>query len=418
MTRSTRHAEYVNSISFKEMREALGDNFEDALRMGLERFFAEMGLKLAEAIIDGEVQSLCGSKHSRKKDGQAVRWGTQRGTVTIQGAKEKIAKPRVRTANGKEEIDLETYSALNNQNVLNQEILARLGSGVSIRQYKKTVSKHLKAHGVSRSAISRRVIESSKEALNDFLARRWDKTSFVALLFDGVHIGKTHVVAALGIDKSGNKHILGWQLGSTEHEIVCRDLLRKLLDAGLNTNSDYLFVIDGSKALRKAIRLVFGDQSVIQRCQEHKIRDVEGYLPRNLRTKFRIRLQAAFNEKSFRRASQRLKQIRSDLHLISETAANSLTEGMEETLTLHKLGISGGVRESLRTTNCIESAFARLRANTSHISNWSDSQQVERWLALVFPKVESGFRKLPGFRQLSKLQKNVRAQIALLCQNK
>lgn len=413
MTRSTRQAEYVNSISFDDLRKVLGENFEDAIRTGLQALFTEIGQKLAEAIIEGEVENLCGPKHSRKKEGQAVRWGSQPGTITVRGVKEKITKPRVRTTNGKEEIDLETYSALNNSNVINDQLIAQISSGVSTREYKKTIAKHLKAKGVGKSSVSRHVIAYSQRALKTFMERRWDKAHFVALMFDGIRIGETHVVAAIGIDKGGRKHILGWQLGSTEHEVVCRDLIRNLLDAGLNTDADYLFVIDGSRALRKAIRLVFGNHSVIQRCQEHKIRDVQGYLPPGLRNAYRIKLQAAFNEKTYRKASERLQKIRGELTIISEKAANSLTEGMEETLTLHKLRIDGGVRESLRTTNAIESAFARTRQNTKHISNWTDEAQVERWLALVLPKVERGFQRLPGFRQLARLQRSVKAQIAL-----
>lgn len=413
MSRSTRQAGYVNSISFDELKAVLGENFEDAIRTGLQGLFSEIGLKLAEAIIEGEVQNLCGPKHSRKEDGQAVRWGSQRGTITVRGVKEGIKKPRVRTVDGKEEIDLETYSALNSTNALNDELIAKVSSGVSTREFAKTISKHLKATGISKSSVSRKVIENSQKALEGFNQRRWDKAHFVALLFDGISLGETHVVVAVGIDRAGRKHILGWQLGSTEHEVVCRDLIRKLIECGLNPDGAYLFVIDGSKALRKAIRLVFGNHSVIQRCQEHKIRDVEGYLPYSLRKTFRIKLQTAFNQTTYKKAALRLQKLRNELLNISEPAANSLTEGLEELLTLHKLGINGGVRESLRTTNIIESAFARVRANARHISNWTDTAQVERWLGLIAPKVEKGFRRLPGFRQLAKLGKAVKAQIAL-----
>lgn len=413
MTRSTRQAGYVNSISFEELKKVLGSNYEDAIRTGLLGLFSEIGLRLAEAIIEGEVENLCGPKNSRKGEGQGVRWGSQKGTITVRGAKEGINKPRVRTANGKEEIDLETYSALNNENAMNDELIAKVTSGVSTREFARTISKHLRATGVSKSTVSRRVIESSGKALETFKQRRWDKAQFVALLFDGISLGQTHVVVAIGIDKSGHKHILGWQLGSTEHEVVCRDLIRNLIENGLNPDAGYLFVIDGSKALRKAIRLVFGNHSVIQRCQEHKIRDVEGYLPFGARRVFRIKLQAAFNENTFKKASHRLQKLRNELLNISEPAANSLTEGLDELLTLHRLGIQGGVRESLRTTNAIESAFARVRAGARHISNWTDTAQVERWLGLIAPKVEKGFRRLPGFRQLTKLSRAVKAQIAL-----
>lgn len=407
MSRSTRHAGYVNRISFEEMREVLGPNFEDALKLGLAQVFSEFGLKLAEAIIDGEVQSLCGPKHSRKSEVQLVRWGSQKGTIRIRGSKENISKPRVRTADGKQEIDLETYSALNSETVLNDELLARISSGVSTREYQKTLSKQLRKHGVSKSAVSRRVIAESQKALDVFKERRWDKSHFVAILFDGVRFGKALVVAAVGIDRSGYKHILGWQIGSTENETVCRDLIRKLIDAGLNADGEYLFVLDGGKGLRNAIKLVFGAHSIVQRCVEHKIRDVEGYLPRKSRSTIRLKIQAALNQNTFKKASDRLQKIRRELVSINEPAANSFTEGLEELLTLHKLGINGGVRESLRTTNIIESAFARLRTKTKNVSNWTDSQQIDRWLGMSLPQVERGFHQLPGYRQLAKLSRAV-----------
>jgi len=418
MTRSPRPSGYVNHVSFQDLQEILGPDFKEALRTGITTVFAELGLKIAEAIIDGEVLSLCGPKSSRKTENQAVRWGTQPGVMSIRGAKERITKPRVRTADGKNEIALETYSALHSGSVLTEDVLARIGSGVSTRQYVKTIDKQLRKHGVSKSAVSRRVIASTKTALDEFHKRSWRDIKFAAILIDGVHFGKTHAVAAVGIDKSGRKHVLGWQLGSTESQVVCRDMIRKLIDAGLNPDGHYLFVLDGSKALKQAVKLTFGDRSVIQRCQEHKIRDVEGYLPRRLKDRFRIKIQAAYNERSYRTAAQRLEKTRLELLSVCEGAANSLVEGMEETLTLHRLGIFGGVRDSLRTTNIIESAFARLRQRTSNVSNWSADDQVNRWLAFTLPKVESGFRRLPGFRQLAKLQRKVQEhQTALQTSN-
>ena len=411
MARSTRTDGYVNSISFEELKEILGPNFESAIRDGFANVFAQLGVMFAEALIHGEVDSLCGPKYSRKQNGEAVRWGSQRGAISVQGVKQPIERPRVRTPDGKDEIDLETYTAFSKKDALREEAILRIGSGVSNREFAQTVRKEMRHHGISKSAVSRRVVASTQATLDKFLARRWDNHTFVCLMIDGVRIGGTHVIAAVGIDKSGRKHVLGWNIGSTESATTCRDLLRKLADAGLDMDAPYLFVLDGSKALKAAVQERFGADVLIQRCQEHKIRDVEEYLPVKLRKRFRIQLQAAYNEKTFKAASQRLQKIRLQLLSVSEPAANSLTEGLDQTLTLHKLGITGGVRESLRTTNIIESTFARLRSNTKNVSNWSDCKQVERWLAFGLSKAESGFRRLPGYRQLGRLQRQVQTAL-------
>jgi putative transposase len=411
MPRSTSHQGSVNHLSFAELKEVLGPCFEDVLRDGIAEQFAAIGRLVAEALIAGEVDSLCGTKHSRKGENGAVRWGSQPGSISIRGVKEPIEKPRVRSADGQHEIDLETYSRFSGKDALRDNALALIGSGVSLRRFQKTVSKELRHHGLSKSAVSRRIIAAARKAIEEFDQRRFSGRTFVALLFDGVRIGKTMVVAAIGVDKSGIKHVLGWQIGSTETATCCRDLLRKLIEKGLNVDKDYLFVLDGSKALKAAVQETFGMNVMIQRCQEHKIRDVESYLPRKYRKRYRILLQAAFNEKSYKRASQLLQKIRSQLLSISEPAANSLTEGMEHTLTLHKLGITGGVRQSLRTTNIIESAFARLREKTRNVTNWTDCDQINRALALAVPEVEKGFRRLPGYRQLARLERQI--QIAL-----
>jgi transposase-like protein len=411
MPRSTRIDGYVNSLSLEELKAVLGPHYATVIRQGCAGAFAALSRLIAEALIHGEVDDLCGPKHSRKSNGEAVRWGAQSGAITVQGVKEPISKPRVRSADGEHEIDLEMYAAFSKKDALRDEAIARIGGGTSVRQFAKTIRKELRHHGISKSATSRHVIESTKAILDQFLARRWDKHNFVAILIDGVHIGQAHVIAAVGVDRSGYKHILGWKVGTTESAVACRDLLRRLAESGLDLDKPYLFVLDGSKALRLAVQERFGANAQIQRCQEHKIRDVEGYLPVRVRKRFRLLMQAAYNEKTYTAASERLQKIRLQLLTQSEPAANSLTEGLEQTLTLHKLGINGGVRHSLRSTNIIESAFSGLRRRTKDISAWSDSAQIERWLAFGLTKTEASFRRLPGFRQLNKLQRKLHSAL-------
>jgi transposase-like protein len=212
------------------------------------------------------------------------------------------------------------------------------------------------------------------------------------------------VIACIGIDTNGRKHVLGLRVGATENEIVCRDLIRDLIERGLNSSTPYLFVVDGSKALIAAIRAAFGQDAAIQRCQEHKIRDVQGYLPVRLRAEFRDKLQAAYNQRSESAALKRLDRIRLELSLISDNAVNALTEGMTETVTLHRLGITGLLRQSLRTTNIIESAFSSVRRYMGRVSNFRDEAQRELWITRSLLEAEKHFRSLRGSRQLRKLR--------------
>lgn len=412
MPRSSPAGETVNHITVAELKQLLGPQFENAIRRGFSDFFSELGLVVAEALIQGEVDALCGPKNARSSDRAAVRWGSQPGSIRLKAAKEAIRKPRVRSRDGSQEIELETYTALNREWDLVEQAISLVGAGVSTRDYARVMGRAVKKAGLSKSSVSRHVIVATKNALEIFLQRRWDQHNFVAILIDGVRLGTVQAVAAVGVDKAGRKHVLGWNRGPSENFIVCRDLIRDLIERGLHVDTPYLFVLDGSKALAQAVRNTFGDSVHIQRCQEHKIRDVEGYLPHGLKKTYRIKLQAAYNETTYNRASQRLQSVRRELLNISEKAANALCEGLEATLTLHRLGIAGGVRESLRTTNIIESTFARMRYSSRNVTNWKNDDQVDRWLAFTLLKCEAGYKRVRGYRQLAKLAAKVAVNTA------
>jgi len=288
--------------------------------------------------------------------------------------------------------------------------VAAILGGVSARQYEKILCRGLEAKGVRRSAISRKAIRATKPTVEQFRRRSLSEYDLVVLIFDGVNVGKRQVITCIGIDINGRKHVLGLRLGATENDIVCRDLIRDLIERGLSSRKQYLFVVDGSKALIGAIRAAFGQDATIQRCQEHKIRDVQGYLPVKLRQEYREKLQAAYNERSESRALKRLAQIRLELSLISENAVNALTEGMLETLTLHRLDITGLLRRSLRTTNIIESAFSSVRRYMGRVSKFSDEAQRELWVIRSLLEAERHFRVLRGCRQLRKLRVSLEIQ--------
>jgi putative transposase len=402
-------------VTAKEMEQLLSvlkPNIRAVVKEGVEQYIGNGTRFMLELLMHAEAQELCGKWNSRPQKRELSRWGTEKNaTALIGGAKRQIDRPRVRIRRGLEgessEVQLQSYEAMNRNELLDGPLMAAILSGVSARNYVKIVSRGLEMKGVKKSAVSRKVIAATKPTVDEFRKRAIDQHDLAVLIFDGVHVGKRQIICCIGIDMNGKKHVLGLRVGATENEIVCRDLIRDLIERGLSTKKQYLFAVDGSKALIAAIRAAFGQDAAIQRCQEHKIRDVQGYLPVKLRAELRFKMQAAYNRRSEKQALQSLALIRSQLSLISENAVNALTEGMLETLTLHRLGITGLLRKSLRTTNIIESAFSSVRRYMGRVSNFKDEAQRELWVTRSILETERHFRSLRGCRQLRKLRQEL-----------
>lgn len=416
MTRSSnRSTEFVNPNAAEEqaLLELIPLEVKKVIQQGIQEYLLE-GMRLfARLLMQAEVTNLCGKRYEHDAEEGCHRWGSQRGTVVHGGTKESVERPRVRRKGEKKtEVSLESYAALNKSGALSEQVVNNIVAGVSTRKYASTVEKHLRKHGISKSAVSRHAIKATKPVVEAFLKRPLEELNLIAMFFDGINIGKRQVIACIGISGGGKKYVLGVKPGATENERVCRDLLRELKDRGLKEDKPYLFVIDGSKALSKAIKAAFGDDVAIQRCQEHKIRDVQAYLPFKLRESFRSRLQAAWNQKTEKQALDRLSQIRSELLNVSEQAANSLTEGMRETVTLHRLGITGELRTSLRTTNVIESAFSSVRRLTAKPTRYRNEAQIVLWLGRGLHEAEKNFRPIKGNRQLTSLRKALNKSFA------
>ncbi len=363
---------------------------------------------LAELLMQAEVETLCGKPYQHSQGRKLVRWGSENGSVLIDGAKRSVARPRVRALRGLNgtggEVQLETYKTMNSRELIEGPLTASILAGVSTRNYEKIVARGLEAKGISKSTISRKAIIATKPTVDQFRTRRIDHLDLVVLFFDGVHVAKRQIVVCIGVDGGGKKHVLALRNGATENDVVCRDLIDDLKEKGLNTERKYLFVIDGSKALAKVIRAAFGQDAAIQRCQEHKIRNVQAYLPRKHWNEVRRKMTAAYNETTEKQASKRLMQLRSELFPLSEGAVNALTEGLDETLTLHRLRISGQLRTALRTTNAIESAFSSVRRYMRNAARFKDEQQINIWLTRSLLEAETHFRILRGHRQLRTLK--------------
>jgi len=387
---------------------------DELKNQGVKEYLERRCLEFIEDVIRVEVESLCGLRYEHDPERAHTRYGYQPGLVTaLQGGKQPINKPRVRNVQTGKEAVLRTYQAFRDNRLIDEHTIALIDAGVSTRQLKNTFKKTLRKRGISASAVSQRIIKSTELAHKHFSERRWDQVRFVALLLDGVRFGDSLVLACVGVDLSGGKHVLGVHPGGSEQEIVCTKFLRKLIDRGLDPDGNYLFVVDGSKGLRNAIQNCFGREALLQRCQQHKIEDVLGHLPFKERERTRAQLQAAYNTRSYVQASERLQNIRSKLSRY-EQAKNSLTEGLEDTLTLHKLGIWGGLKDALRTTNIIESTFSTLRRKTRNVTNWQNEEQVNRWIAQGLLKVEQGYRRVPGYRTLTRLRSKLDAHYTAL----
>jgi putative transposase len=389
----------------RRLAQLLQAENDQVLRKGINDFLAEVGLAFVSALLEREVLQRCGAKYERSTERQAVRWGSQAGSVRIDGELVPVDKPRIRNESG--ELPLETYTALQKRDALDTPVLAAVLSGVSTRNYARLIEKPLRRRGVSKSSVSRTIIAATKPDVEAFLKRRLEQHPVFAIIIDGVHIAGRQMHVAIGLTESGRKIILGTRLGGTENSHVCRDLINDMIDRGLTVPEKCLFVIDGSKALARAITDVFGDRAVIQRCQEHKIRNVLAYLPRRQHEHFRQLLQAAFCEYSLPQALERLAAAKAEIGRYSQDAANKLVEGQLETLTLQRLGLRGKLFTTLRTTNVIESCFSAARRRMRNVTRYRDDQQMYRWVVKGLTCAEQSFHILPGHRQIAAFRKKL-----------
>lgn len=387
----------------------LGPDHRKLLQSGIKTLLHDAGLELMKLLLQAEVTELAGPRGEKNSKRNAVRWGSEVGSVTVRGTKESIARPRVRSVDGSKEFALDVYKQLADGSWLTEPMLAAFFNGVSTRSYARLIEKQIRKKGVSRSSVSRRTIAATKPQMDEFLKRDLRNFDVAAIFVDGIHYANRQMIVAIGVSKGGRKRVLGLRLGATENIVVARDLIADLIERGLDAEKSYLFVVDGAKALTSAITAAFGSRALIQRCQEHKIRNVLSYLPRNQHGQFRAKLMAAFHSSSFKQAAQRLEKVRRELLQISDGAANSLTEGMLETLTILRMGVRGALYKSLRTTNIIESAFSAARRLTSRTTRFRNEQQIYRWSAQGLMCAERNFRILPGYRQFANFEQKLTA---------
>jgi putative transposase len=393
------------------LTKLLVDDISEIVSKGVRGWLNERGLLLARLILNAEVLERVGERHERNEDRDCVRWGEQNGSVLLMEQRVPIAKPRIRTKGGGSEVELTMYKELNDKNFLNELATAKLLSGTSTRRFALTLDKMLDSRGVGRQTISQRAMTEMAQQLQEFQTRSLAHVDIAVIFIDGIHLADTVYVAAVGIDTEGNRHVLDFEPGSTETSGVCRGLLRSLLEREiLREDHGYLFVIDGGTGVKKAIKEVFGKRAHVQRCTVHKKRNVTDKLPKLIQEEFIHKFNAAYNKKTFEEAEKAFDLLRRELILKRRTAAaNSLTEGMQELLTLHRLGIQGTLRRSLNSTNCIESVFSAARYYTRNVKRWHKEIQMERWMAAGLLEAEKKLRRIPGYTNLKLLIKALQA---------
>lgn len=373
-------------------------------------------LRAVGEALEAEVVHLAGPRHSRAGRWPGhVRWGSQPGSVYLLEQKLPLPVPRVRDRSRNQEVALATYQQLQTPRQADRGLFRKVLLGLSCRDYAACAEAVPAAFGLSPSAVSRRFIRASAKKLQTLQERRLEGYDVVALLLDGKTFAEDAMVIALGITGTGEKVILGFVQTATENEPVGAAFLRELRERGLQTAQGLLCVIDGAKGLRKAIQTVFGAEAVVQRCQWHKRENVLEYLPKSQRPVWRRKLQAAYQKPSYPEAKAALLRVRSELRLVNESAVKSLDEGLEETLTLHRLGVFPELGISLKTTNCLESLNALVGQRTARVDRWRTSDQKQRWLAAALLDIEPRLRRIKGFRALrllrSALQAELRGQI-------
>jgi len=367
----------------------------------VDELIDEVGRATIEAVLRLSGEGIAGPPHPGKKGG-AIGWhGRESGTVCLRERKLRVQRPRLRRrdqgAGG--EVPLPAYEAMRADAGLGSRMLDILLQGVSTRHYAAVLPQMAETVGVSKSSVSRQAIEASEEALRQLCERRLEALELLILYLDGLRFADHQVMVAIGVDEQGQKHVLGLAEGASENSQVVKGLLEDLVQRGLKTGRKYLFVIDGSKALRAAINAVFGTEHPVQRCRNHKLENVSSYLPQELKAQVKAVMRAAFRLPA-KEGMARLEKQAEWLEREYPSAAASLREGLAEMFTVTRLQLSASLTRCLVSTNVIESPHSGVRLRTRRVCRWQDGKMVLRWAASALLATEKNFRRIMGYKDL------------------
>src|SRR4051794_37613042 len=390
-----------------QIQEALGE-LVGAAREGLLALSVGVGLRVVHELMELEVAEVVGAKGKHNPGRTAKRHGHEDGSMTLGGRRVQVRRPRMRSADDEHELAVGTYAFFADRDPLTRAVMDRMLAGVSTRKF-ATVGEPVglgvatEASATGKSSVSEMFIERTRTALEELMSRRLDDVRLAVMMLDGMEVAEATHVVALGITTDGIKIPLGLWEGSTENATLARTLLADLVDRGLDCEQAILFVIDGGKALRRAIRDVFGEHALVHRCQRHKERNVCDLLPERDRDQVRARMRAAWSLTDAGLAEQRLQLLASELDRTWPDAAGSLREGMPDTLTLMRLGITGTLAQTLCSTNPCESMIEIVRSTQRNVKRWHDGDMRKRWTAAGMLVAEQQFRRIIGYRDLAKL---------------
>jgi putative transposase len=376
----------------------------EAMRAGLHALVVTAGLEMLGALLERDREALCGPRYQHEAERPATRAGHARGELAFGGRRVAVQRPRVR-ADGRE-VPLPAWQALAAHDPLPERAVEQMLVGVSTREYGRSLEKAppgVEMRGDSRSAVSRRFVAATEARVQEALHASLAQLALCVLMIDGLVVDEHTMLIALGIDEQGHKHILGLHEGATENEASCLALLANLEERGLKLDRPLLIVIDGSPALRSAVRKKFGRKALVQRCQVHKVRNVLDHLPERERARVRAAMQTAYQSTSEERARRLLHALARQLEVKHPSAAASLREGLDETLTVLRLGLDGSLLRTLATTNPIENLNGLVRRRTRRVKRWRSGTMIERWLVAALDDARRGFRRVRGYEQIPAL---------------
>ena len=373
-----------------------------ALQQGVGELMRQAGLELMQLIMDNEVHQLAGERYQRRENQQPFRWGHEKGFLVVDGQKVPIQRPRLRSDDGHEQ-PLGSYELFRRSEPLDAAVWNKLMLGLSTRNYAKVVREFTAAYGIEKSAVSEHFVRTSRQKMRELLERPLDQLKLCAIYLDGIEFKAQHLVVALGVNVDGGKTVLGLRQGASENATVVGQLLEDLTERGVDFSVPMLYVPGGAKALTKAVRKHAGKMALIQRCQMHKRRNVTGHLPQEYRASVDRKMANAYAMSHYGDAKKALEKLHRELMELNPSAARSLEEGREETLTVHRLGLDDLLRSTLATTNPIESAFSVVGRVCGRVKRWRGGDQRERWVGAGLWLAEKSFRRLKGYKQLPQL---------------
>jgi transposase-like protein len=392
------------------------DEIAADLREGLLALAVGAGMQVLTAMMDADVTAMCGPRGQHDPDRAAVRHGHERGSVPLGGRRVPVTRPRMRAADGSGELPVASYEAVNDTEVLGRMALERMLAGLSTRRYTaglEPVGAQVTdaATAVSKSAVSRKFVAATETALADLLSADLSTLDLVAFMVDGVHFAEHCCVVALGIGIDGTKYPLALVEGSTENATLVTELIVSLRERGLDVTRPVLAVVDGSKALHRAIKDVF-DHPVIQRCQLHKVRNVVDKLPEKLKSLVQRRMRDAYHAEGALAAQAQLEALAAELDRTHSGAAASVREGLDETLTVLRLEVSPTLARTLRSTNAIESMISICREHARNVKRWRDGRMALRWCAAGMVEAGKQFRRVNGHLHLPALRSALERHVA------